>query len=206
MFTQNPDTATLRQGDVVSEILFPLVRLDKPTLFLGTFDQATGQFVPITEETRRSRYETAHIGVTRTLAAVFSQDCDVDSRQEHPPPAFLVCRVLQVWNSLLQSPGYQNLVENVDPYGEEHRPYFQFFYLGEIPGREGVYLADYSQVVTIAWADYKNVLAKKLLELDSINRAKFRVKAGAHIGRATEEEVAQGIADPWHPVPPRPRP
>jgi hypothetical protein len=203
MFVETSDMTTLRQGDVISDVLFPLVRMDKPTVFLAAYNRASGRLEPITEETRRSRYQHAQVGAAVSLAAVFSQDCDVDSRQEHPPPAFLLCRVIQVWDSLLRSPGYRSLQENIDPYGEG-RPYFQLYYLGEIRGQDGVFLADYSQVVTVSWADYNHVLGKKLLELDKVSRSKFRVKAGAHIGRPTAEEIADGIGDPWHPVEVRP--
>lgn len=203
MFVENPDVTTLRQGDVISDVLFPLIRVDKATVFLGTYSRTTGRLEPIVEETRRTRYQYAQVGATISLAAVFSQDCDVDNRQEHPPPAFLLCRLMQVWDSLLRSAGYRSLQENIDPYGEG-RPYYQLFYLIEIPGRDGVFLADYSQVVTLSWADYKHVLARKLLELEKVARSKFRVKAGAHIGRPSAEEIADGIADPWHPVDVRP--
>lgn len=199
MFVESPDLTTLRQGDVIADVVFPLVRMDRPTVFLGTYNKATGCLEPIVEETRRSQYQYAQVGATATLGAVFSQDCDVDPRQDHPPPAFLLCRVMQVWDALLRSPGYPTLQQNIDPYGEG-RPYYKFFYLGEIPGRESVFLADYSQVVTISWADYKHVLGRKILELEPLERSKFRVKAGAHIGRPTSEEIADGIADPWHPA------
>jgi hypothetical protein len=199
MFVENPDMTTLRQGDVISDVLFPLVRVDKPTVFLGTYSRITGRLEPIVEETRRTQYQYAQVGATFSLAAVFSQDCDVDNRQEHPPPAFLLCRVMQIWDSLLRSPGYASLQENIDPYGEG-RPYYQLYYLGEIPEHDGVFLADYSQVITVSWADYRHILGRKLSEMDKVARSKFRVKAGAHIGRPSAEEIADGIADPWHPA------
>jgi hypothetical protein len=203
MFINDPDMTTLRQGDVIADVVFPLVRLDRPTVFLGTYSPTTRHLEPIIEETRRSRYQSAQVSATVSLAAVFSQDCDVDNRQEHPPPAFLLCRVMQVWDSLRRSPGYSSLQENIDPYGEG-RPYYQLYYLGEILGYEGEFLTDYSQVVTVSWADYRHVLGRKLLELDKISRSKFRVKAGAHVGRPSAEEIADGIADPWHPTAPSP--
>lgn len=204
MFVQNPDMTTLRQGDVIADVLFPLARMDRAIAFLGTYSPAIGHFEPTTETMGRSQYQSAQLPVTVTLCAVFSQDCDVDSRQEHPPPAFLLCRVMEVPESLRRSAGYLNLQGNVDPYGEA-RPYFQLFYLGPIVGRDGVFMADYAQVMTVAWSDYRHVLKKKILELDNVERAKFRVKAGAHIGRPADEEIEAGIANPWHPEEPRPR-
>lgn len=196
MFAQNPDVTTLRQGDIIADVLFPLARMDKPVVFLGTYSETSGQLEPVTEQTRKSRYQLAQLHATVTLCAVFSQDCDVDPKQERPPPAFVLCRVAQVPQSIINSPGYANLRENANPYGES-RPYFQFFYFGALPGREGLFFADYGQVMTVSWTDYRHVLKKKILELEDVERSKFRVKAGAHVGRPSNEEIAAGIADPW---------
>lgn len=196
MFVENPDMTTLRQGDIVTDVLFPLVRMDRAVVFLGTYGEKSGELEPIIEETRRTRYQLAQLHAASVTAAVLSQDCDVDQRQRNPPPAFLLCRVMRVPESIIKSQWSTNLRENVNPYGES-RPYYQFFYLGPLPERDGEFLADYSQIMTISWTDYGRVLKKKFMQLQDIERSKFRVKAGAHVGRPSDEEITARIADPW---------
>jgi hypothetical protein len=203
MFAQKTDPTTLRQGDIITDVVFPLARMDSPTLLLGVHKEGTGENVTLagkTEQIGRSHYLLGQIHVVSGLCAVLSQCCDVDSKQDPPPPSLLLCRVLQVPEGLRRSKQFEALKANVDPYGTE-RPHYRLFYLGNLPDFPDEYLVDYGLCMTVAWRDYNQVLRRKILEMDDLTRSKFRVKAGAYFGRATSEEVTAGIADPWHTLP-----
>ena len=58
-------------------------------------------------------------------------------------------------------------------------------------------MADFAQVVTIDWGAYSVVLQKRIFQLDDRTRAKFRIKAGQHLGRPAKEDLDAGLADPW---------
>jgi hypothetical protein len=96
------------------------------------------------------------------------------------------------------------LTANLDPYSGR-KAYIQNFWFGVVPGLKGEFMADFAQVMTVSWSDYQQVLAAKTAELDDLHRAMFRVKVGAHFGRAAEEDVVAGYQDPYqHPDAPAP--
>jgi hypothetical protein len=140
--------------------------------------------------------------------AVLSQCCDVDPQQKPAPHSFFLCELIPVPEGIRQRPErHQLLTANLDPYGGQ-RAFFQLFWLGTVPGLTGEFVADFAQVMTVSWPDYKHTVAGKIAELDDLHRAKFRVKAGAHFGRVTAEDLGAGLADPYrHPdsgPPPKP--
>jgi hypothetical protein len=200
MFIENPDLNTLRQGDIVANVPFPLPPLKSGELtFLGSYAELGGaaRFEPRTETIRRTDWFTGHVPVAIACCAVLSQCCDVDSRQNPPPPTFVLCRLAPLPDSIRRRTDLYNiLTENVDPYGSS-RPYFSLFHVGFHSRLGAEYVADYGQPMTVRWGDYGAVLRRKVLEMDDISRAKFRVKAGAYLGRPTREEIDAGIADPW---------
>jgi hypothetical protein len=191
----------LRQGDIIAGVPFPLARLQPSPKFLGTYAAGSNEAAELkasVEQIGRTWWLTAQINTSISTCAVLSQDCNVDPGQRPPPPSFLLCRLGVVPESIRGSPArYEVLKENPDPYGE--RPgYLAFFYIGEHPELgPGEYVADFSQVMTVLWKDYNEILNRKVLEMDDLLRARFRVKAGAFLGRPTKEESAAGIADPW---------
>ncbi len=200
MFAAKTDPTTLRQGDIIKDVMFPLARMDSPTLLLGTHKEGTGESVTLagkTEQIGKSHYLVGQIHVVSGLCAVLNQCCDVDSKQDPPPPSLSLCRVLPVPEGLRRSKQFEVLKANVDPYGTE-RPHYRLFYLGNLPDLPDDYLVDYGLCMTVAWRDYNQVLRRKILEMDDVTRSKFRVKAGAYFGRATAEDEAAGIADPWN--------
>ncbi|HEV7673283.1 MAG TPA: hypothetical protein VGQ12_02005 [Candidatus Angelobacter sp.] len=192
------DTSTLRQGDIIAEMPFPLVRLDRKTRFWGTYVRESGGRVDLEAETEtfRSRpWMLAQVHAAISFCAVLSQCCDVAAAQDHPPPAFLLCRLVPVNDGMRKNPSaYSTLKENIDPWGTG-RPFFSLFYVGMPAALDKEYVADYGQVMTVVWSDYGAVLRRKILQMDDLNRAKFRIKASAHIGRVAKED--EGIGYPW---------
>jgi hypothetical protein len=200
MFIENADTTALRQGDIIRGVYFPLLRMDAPPRVVGTFAAGSGERVDlkaVTEQIGRSWYLLVQTHAVMSFCAVLSQDCDVDLKQSPPPPSFVLCRLIPVPEPIKRKEFlYGALKGNLDPYGDQ-RPFFQLFYIGRAVGLDEEYVADYGQVMTVAWRDYNAALRNKILQMDDVSRAKFRVKAGAHFGRATEEDRIAGREDPW---------
>jgi|SRR6185437_3372886 len=193
---QHDDPPSLRQGDVIANVFFPLT---KPDLlkYLATYGSGSGtdmKLEPSIEIPPGSRKEYAQSLCHGIVAhgAVISQCCDLDKK--HPKASFSLCRMV-----LLERARYRNieaLIDNIDPWGPE-KAHFQFFYYGQIQGMEGEYVADLGLLTSLGWSDYDLILRKKVHQLDDLNRNKFRVKAGAFFGRPAGEDIEAGLANPY---------
>lgn len=202
MFAQRHDSPpSLRQGDVIADVFFPLTR---PSLlrYLATYESGSGTHLrlqPLIEVPVGSRKEYVQSLSHGVVAhgAVMNQCCDLDRR--HPKLSFSLCRLI-----LFERDRYKHvdaLINNIDPWGPEN-PHFEFFYIGQIDGLEGEYLADFGLLTSFGWSDYNFILGKKLHQLNDLNRNKFRVKVGAFWSRPPEEDVQTGMANPYEPAVP----
>jgi hypothetical protein len=186
----------LRQGDVIGDLFFPLAR-PASLRFMGIHSSGSGtniELKPLVEKPQGSRREYLQVLTHGVIAhaAVMSQCCDLDKK--HPKNSFCLCRLIP-----FERDRYKNvdaLVENIDPWGVEN-PHFQFFYIGQVDGLEGEFLADYGLLTTLSWADYDFALGRKVHQLDDVSRNKFRVKAGSFWGRPPDEDVRAGLANPY---------
>jgi hypothetical protein len=202
MFALNHDNPpSLRQGDVVADVFFPLTRPGS-LKYLATYSSGSDTniklepFVEVPQGSRRSYVQAISHGVL-AHGAVVSQCCDLD--RKHPRTSFSLSRLIP-----FNRDRYKNvdaLINNIDPWGPEN-PHFQFFYFGQIEGLDGDYLADFGLLMSLGWPDYDLILAKKVHQLDDLNRNKFRMKVGAFFGRPMEEDVAAGMANPYDPAAP----
>jgi hypothetical protein len=199
--TEQDNPPSLRQGDIIASVFFPLTR---PNLlkYIASYNSGSDVEIevdPVVETwqgSRRSYTQAICHGVV-AHGAVISQCCDLD--RKHPKNSFSLCRLVP-----LDRARYKNvdaLLNNIDPWGPEN-PHFQFFYLGQIDGLQGEYIADFALLMSLGWTDYNLILAKKVHQLDDLNRNKFRVKVGAFFGRPMDEDVAAGLANPYEPVVP----
>jgi hypothetical protein len=205
MFIEKVDVTSLRQGDIVAGIPFPLPRIED-VKYLGApkggvvVSLAKMGFEPTVSPVGKSPtpWLTAQMYTTVGFCAVLSQCCDIDLAQNPPPKTFTLCRLVPVPDGIRKRPElYQVLTENVDPYGVV-RPFYALFYIGAHSNLDSEYVADFSQPMSVRWTDYGTVLKRKILQIDDVNRAKFRMKVGAYFGRPTPEELRAGTADPWH--------
>lgn len=192
--------ASLRQGDVVTSVFFPLTRPDS-LRYLATYGSGSGTQIklePLVEKPPGSRKEYVQSLSHGVVAhgAVISQCCDLD--KNHPKPSFSLCRLIPFERGRYKN--VDSLVGNIDPWGPEN-PHFQFFYYGRIDGLDGEYLADFGLLTSLGWSDYDLILRKKVHQLDNLNRNKFRVKVGAFFGRPPDEDVQAGLANPYEPIP-----
>jgi hypothetical protein len=205
MFAEKHDAPpSLRQGDLIDTVFFPLPRIGT-TRFIAQYQSGTEaniqlasaeiNFNPVIErpEGARRDYIWANVQGFFSHAAVLSQCCDID--RNHPKTSFVLCRVQKLDPKRFQQ--IENLRANVDPYDPSTRAHHQFYCYGSVPGLDGEFIADFAQVLSIPWADYNLVLARKRHQLDPLNRNKFRVKAGAWFGRPPKEDTEAGLADPW---------
>lgn len=198
---QHDNPPSLRQGDIISSIFFPLPR---PALlkYLATYGSGSGTdirlepFVETPSGSKKSYVQSISYGVV-AHGAVISQCCDLD--RKHPRTSFSLCRLIPFEQARYRN--VQALVDNIDPWGPEN-PHFQFFYLGAIQGLVGEHLADFGLLTSLGWSDYELILSKKVHQLDDVNRNKFRVKVGAFFGRPTDEDTAAGLANPYEPAAP----
>lgn len=198
---QHDSPSSLRQGDIIANVFFPLTR---PGLlkYLGTYGSGTGTdislqtFVEAPPGSTKKYVQSISHGVV-AHGAVISQCCDLDKK--HPRTSFSLCRLIRFEPQRYRK--IEALTNNIDPWGPEN-PHFQFFYLGEIQGLDGEYLADFALLTSFGWSDYEFILAKKVHQLDDLNRNKFRVKVGAFFGRPTDEDTAAGLGNPYGPVTP----
>ena len=202
MFATQPDNPpTLRQGDIISDVFFPLTR---PELlrYLSTYTSGSAEgirvapYVEVPTGSRKRYVQSISHGVV-AHGAIISQCCDLDKK--HPKTSFSLCRLIPFETSRYRN--IEALTNNIDPYGAEN-PHYQFFYLGAITGLEGEYLTDFALLTSLAWCDYDLILKKKIHQLDDLNRNKFRVKIGAFFGRPTQEDTDAGLANPYEPTKP----
>ena len=198
---QHDNPPSLRQGDIVANVFFPLARPEF-SRYLGTYasgSETTLTLQPFVESPKGSikKYVQATCHGVVAHGAVISQCCDLD--KNHPKPSFSLCRLIPFNPAKYKN--VDSLMQNIDPWGQEN-PHFQFFYFGQIDGMAGEYIGDFGLLTSLSWADYDLVLKNKIHQLDDLNRNKFRVKVGAFFGRPTDEDSDKGLADPYTPVAP----
>ena len=209
MFTDVLDLSSLKQGDIIKDVVFPIARVDT-TRFISRVVGSSGGKVSVEavqEGTPQRPYHLVQVQGSSTLCAVLSQCCDVVPGQNPPPHSFVLCKVVLVPKNIMKhQTSYETLKANVDPYSGQ-KAFIQNFWFGRVADLAGDYMADFGQVMTASWLDYDHVLRNKTAELDDLHRAMFRVKVGAHFGRVTQEDKDAGYEDPYQrpdcPSPPR---
>jgi hypothetical protein len=194
--TQHDIPPSLRQGDIISDVFFPLTRLAS-LKYLATYSSGTDvafDLKPYIETPAGSikKYAQALCHGVVAHGAVISQCCDLDKK--HPKASFSLCRLIPF--DLAKYKNSTALKSNIDPWGNEN-PHFQFFYFGQISGMPGEYIGDFGLLTSLGWSDYDLMLKKKVHQLDDLNRNKFRVKVGAYFGRPADEDVKAGLSDPY---------
>lgn len=201
MFLSEADTdkGSLRQGDILTNIVFPLIRGDS-ILFLGTADlaQAHGPLRLRSEELRKAPAWTCQMPTRVGFAAVISQCCDLEPKHgKIPNPTIALAR-------LVEPPlGARNDVERMTslranryPFDSRDPGYLNLFH---IPAHEVLedkeWTVDFTQVLSIPATEFPGVMAQKILQMDDDHRIRFKMKLAASFGRFTPEEEASG--HPW---------
>jgi hypothetical protein len=209
------DLATLRQGDILEGIPFPL--MDHRTIqLLGNVevDEEFNALPPITAKTHKWREDTewltAVVPVRFGFCIVLSNCCDLEPREgKIAAPVFTLARLHPIPENLRNSAElFNSLKANKDPRDPNDPGYIDFFYLEPhelLQGRD--WRVHYNQVTTLPTSTIGMfLLRKKILQLDDRTRMKFKIKLGFTLMRVNEEERRLGLEDPWQEAGPEQHP
>jgi hypothetical protein len=197
MFIETPNTQELRQGDILTDIYFPIMPCRVPKI-LSTLEQtAEGignatNLSPLIEKSGSFDCYPAQVLLLKTPAILLSQCCDVEfsNRGGNIKRRYLVVAPLtevppdlrknrETFESLSQNPLDRNL---------------NYFYIPESPPLTTDYIADFTRIVSIPAAEATFVLGRKILQMTDEMRVRLKVKFSTFFGRPSEGEEAL-IAD-----------
>ena len=200
------DVATLRQGDILEGVPFPL--LDHRTLqLLGNIQtdrdfNAAPEIAPANHKQRDDReWLTAVVPVRFGFCIVLSNCCDLESREGRiSSPVFNLARLHPIPDNLRNSSQlFDSLRANKDPRDPNDPGYIDFFYLERhalLQDRD--WRVHYNQVTTLPTASIATILLRrKLLQLDDRTRMKFKIKLGFTLMRVNDDELRLGLENPW---------
>jgi hypothetical protein len=199
------DLASLRQGDILEGVPFPLLDNAKLQL-LGDIapDQDFSSVPPLTPSLHRHRedpeWTTASCPVRFGHCAILTTCCDLEPRngkiQAH---AVVLARLRPIPADIRRTPElFESLSANKDPRDRTDPGFIDQFYLEPhdlLAGQD--WKVQFNQVVCLPTTDITRLLRKKILQLDDRTRMKFKIKLGFTFMRANPEELAAGLDNPW---------
>ena len=193
------DTACLRQGDILKNILCPRISTDE-VRFLGIISPS-GDVATISGERTIERDEPlwkcqmlARVGVV----AVISQCCDIAPYHgKITQPAIALARLTPLPAGPAKDPAkLASLRANKFPLNPADPGYINYFHIpecAELGGKEWV--IDYNQIISIPKTEFPTILERKVLQMTDDARIRFKIKLAASFGRITAEEEQTG--HPW---------
>lgn len=203
------DVASLRQGDILEGVPFPLMDHGKINV-LGSVaqDQDYNSLPPLSAKTHQHRddreWVTAVIPVRFGFCAVLSNCCDLEPREGRiQAPVLTLARLRPIPNDIRSTPAlFESLKANKDPRDRNDPGYIDFFYFEPHALLQNQdWRVHYNQVVTLPTTDITLLLRKKILQLDDRTRMKFKIKLGFTLMRANDDELIAGLENPWQTVP-----
>jgi hypothetical protein len=205
MFVKDADMTCLRQGDILEDIPFPLLR-SEDFIYLGKVDPQRAQSAASTlsSVTRIIRNDpnwlTAQLPVRLSFCAVISQCCDLEPRHgKISMPAFAVARLIIVPPGIIADPQrLGSLQNNKDPRDPNDPGYLNLFYIPQHERLNGKdWVIDYNQTTAIPGSEFPAILRRKILQMEDDWRVKFKIKLAACLTRLTDEEREAGLENPW---------
>jgi hypothetical protein len=206
------DVATLRQGDILEGVPFPLI--DHTTLqLLGTIhlDRDFNGLPELAAKTHKQRQDnewlTGLIPIRFGFCIVLSNCCDLEPRDgKIPAPVFTLARLHPIPEALRSNPdNFNSLKANKDPRDETDPGYIDYFYLEPhelLQDRD--WRVHYNQVTTLPTSTISTfLLRKKILQLNDRTRVKFKIKLGFTLMRINDDERRLGLVNPWQEAPTR---
>ena len=173
---------------------------------LGTIaqDQDFGTLPPISPKTHQHRddreWTTAVTPVRFGFCTVLSNCCDLEPRNGRVlTHAVILARLLAIPNDIRNNPeAFSSLVSNKDPRDRSDAGYIEYFYLEshELLQQQD-WRVHFYQVVTLPTTDITLLLRKKILQLDDRTRMKFKIKLGFTLMRPNDDELNEGLENPW---------
>jgi hypothetical protein len=199
------DVASLRQGDILEGVPFPLMDHGKINV-LGSVaqDRDYNALPPLSAKTHQHRddreWVTAVIPVRFGFCTVLSNCCDLEPREGRiQAPVLTLARLRPIPNDIKSNQAlFDSLKANKDPRDGNDPGYIDFFYLETHALLQNQdWRVHYNQVVTLPTSDITHLLRKKILQLDDRTRMKFKIKLGFTLMRTNEDELNAGLENPW---------
>ena len=208
MFEADADMSCLRQGDILANIPFPLLRIEQLRV-LGTVTSegvADVSFSVLKTEHRDDpEWLTCQVQVRLGFAIVVSQCCDLEPNNKGKiarSQTIALARLIDLPRLALSDPERgTNLRANRYPLNAENPGYINLFHIPaqeRLGGREWV--VDYSQLFCIPATEFPAILTQKVLQMDADSRIRFKIKLAASLGRLEAEELT--LNHPWVPQSP----
>jgi len=199
------DGRSLRQGDVLAGIPFPLLEYSKLHVLGALAPNYNYVGLPViaarTHEHRRDGdWVTVQVPARFGPCAVLTNCCDLEPRGGRVQvSAITLARLRPISDELRNDPErFASLASNRDPRDPENPGYKDYFYLEPhalLEGRD--WNVHFNQVVTVPTSDVDRLLERKLLQLDDRTRVKFKTKLAFSLGRINDDEVNAGLENPW---------
>lgn len=212
--TEGFEIASLRQGDILTGIPFPLVAQSKMHVLGAVAEEydysALPVLVPKTHEHRTDmEWVTLQVPARFCLCSVLSNCCDLELRNGRISAQMVtLARLRPISRDIRNDPErLGSLQANKDPRDQQDAGYIGYFYLEahELLQNQD-WVVQFDQVVAIPATDIGLLLRKKVIQLDDRTRVKFKIKLGVTFLRINNEEIAAGLENPWqdHPQPAAP--
>jgi hypothetical protein len=201
MFLTDADMNGLRQGDILANLPFPLVR-SVDLRFLGSLHGDAPIFRPTQTKHRDDpEWLTCQLLVRMGFGALLSQCCNVELQPSGKPrtPSFAIARLIPIPAHFLGSiEKLESLRANKDPRNPNphEQGYINLFHITlheRLQNREWV--VDFNQVFSLPAEDYQEILRRKVLQMTDDARIRFKVKLAAALSRMTEDEL--DLNHPW---------
>jgi hypothetical protein len=217
MFLQDADMTCLRQGDILANMIYPLM-FTQDVRFVGVMDVNDLENQPPSFQVHSQPYKnlpslTCLLNVRIGYAAIISNCCDIEPNDKNQISRTLMlalARLIPVPDSI-KGDNLESLKANKNPLSLEGGPgHINRFYIPtheRLEGRD--WMVDYNQVLSLSSSDLPNILKRKILQMDDESRIRFKLKIQTSFGRLSPEELASGhpwLAEPTAPEPPTPQP
>jgi hypothetical protein len=204
MFLEDADKTCLRQGDIIANVLYPLM-VTEDIRFMGVMDSNDLENKPLPFRADTPLYRnlpclTCQLNIRIGYAAIVSNCCDIEPennriRRTHN---FVLARLISIPAGIDRDPNnLESLKANRNPLNLEGGPgHINRFYIPAHELLEGLeWIVDYNQVLTMPSSEFPEILKRKILQMDEDSRIRFKVKLAASFGRFSPEEQASG--HPW---------
>lgn len=193
MFIPVCDTKSLRQGDVIKGIYYPLLKHGELSLVGRPTEAGHTQVdgIVLAASVENKKYVQGLMKFVPTLGIVVSQCCDVQAKDgKLDVPAFVLAPIepLRFLHTIATNPdAVANLKKN------HPSKYANLFYLGDTPPIQEPSIVNFNKVFSVQQSDYQTILTMKVLQMSDENRVQFKVKLASHFGRPTEEELEKNL-------------
>jgi hypothetical protein len=199
------DDASLRQGDILAGIPFPLLEHGKMQVLGAIAQDYNYALLPtISAKTHAHRADanwvTLQVPARFGLCAVLSNCCDLEPHDGHVQAySVTLARLRPISNDIRNDAvRFASLQSNKDPRDIDNAGYIDYFYLDPHAQLEGSdWNVQFNQAVTLPTSDIDLLLRKKVLQLDDRTRVKFKIKLAFSLGRPNDDELDAGLENPW---------